>query len=129
VNELSGIPMSRWQAEHGFTKPRLNARLVGVARERDELDRRIRSRAEAMFAAGWLDEVRALREKGYAAARAMGSVGYRQVNDALAPGTPIDLPALTDAVVRATRVFARRQRTWLRDQPVEWLAPGALPAL
>jgi tRNA A37 N6-isopentenylltransferase MiaA len=23
-------------------------------------------------------------------------------------------------VVRTTRVFARRQRTWLRDEPVEW---------
>jgi tRNA dimethylallyltransferase len=129
VHEVSGVPMSRWQAEHGFQKPRLNARLLGVARERDDLDRRIRSRAEAMFAAGWIDEVRALCEQGYGAARAMGSVGYRQVDEALGSGAPIDLAALTDAVVRATRVFARRQRTWLRDQPVEWLAPGTLPDL
>ena len=26
----------------------------------------------------------------------------------------------------ATRVFARRQRTWLRDEPVTWLDPNAL---
>jgi tRNA dimethylallyltransferase len=127
VRELSGIPLSQWQAEHGFAKPRLAARLLGVARERDELDQRIRRRAEAMFAAGWLEEVRALRERGYGESRAMGSVGYRQVNEALASGAAIELPALIDAVVRATRVFARRQRTWLRDQPVEWLAPGTMP--
>ncbi len=128
VYEVSGVPISRWQAEHGFTKPRLNARLLGVARERDDLDRRIKSRAEAMFAAGWIDEVGALREQGYGAARAMGSVGYRQVAEALDSGASIDLQALTDAVVRATRIFARRQRTWLRDQPVEWLAAGTLPS-
>lgn len=124
VYELSGVTMSRWQAEHGFEKPRLGARLLGVARERDELDRRIRARAEAMLAAGWLEEVRDLVARGYGETRAMGSVGYRQVHEALASGAPIDLPALTEAVVRATRVFARRQRTWLRDQPVEWLPPA-----
>jgi tRNA dimethylallyltransferase len=57
----------------------------------------------------------------------MGSVGYRQIDEALTSGAAVDLPGLTDAVVRATRIFARRQRTWLRDQPVEWLAPGTLP--
>jgi len=129
VSELSGVPMSRWQAEHGFERPRLRARLLGVARERGELDQRIRARAEAMFAAGWIDEVRSLREQGYGAARAMGCVGYRQIDQALASGSPLELPALIDAVVRATRIFARRQRTWLRDQPVEWLPAGALPSV
>jgi tRNA dimethylallyltransferase len=129
VHELSGVPMSQWQAEHGFDKPRLTARLLGVERGRDELDQRIRARAELMLDGGFIDEVRALRDRGYASARAMSSVGYRQVDEALGAGKEGDRPALLDSVVRATRVFARRQRTWLRDQPVEWLAPGALPDL
>ncbi|HEV8244432.1 MAG TPA: tRNA (adenosine(37)-N6)-dimethylallyltransferase MiaA [Polyangiaceae bacterium] len=128
VQELTGVPMSRWQSEHGFRTPRHRARLLGVERSKPELDQRIRSRALGMLEAGWVDEVRALRERGFARARAMGSVGYRQINEALASGAPPDDATLTDAIVRATRVFARRQRTWLRDQPVEWLAPGALPA-
>jgi tRNA dimethylallyltransferase len=34
--------------------------------------------------------------------------------------------ALPDAIVRATRIFVRRQRTWLRDEPVTWVeGPGA----
>jgi tRNA dimethylallyltransferase len=53
----------------------------------------------------------------------MGSVGYRQVRDALATGGAIDHAELTEAIRRATRVFARRQRTWLRREPVEWLDP------
>lgn len=124
VHELTGVPLSRWQAEHGFRSPRYDARFVGVLRERDELDRRIETRVRAMLAAGWLDEVRALIAAGYGASRAMGAVGYRQVHAALAAGTAVDTASLTVAIVRATRIFARRQRTWLRDQPVEWIAPG-----
>jgi tRNA dimethylallyltransferase len=123
VYELTGSPMSVWQAEHGFREPRHAARLVGVRRERAELDRRIEARARAMLATGWVNEVRQLLERGYADARAMSSVGYRQVRDAIEHGT-LDADLLADGIVRATRVFARRQRTWLRDQAVEWVDAG-----
>jgi tRNA dimethylallyltransferase len=53
----------------------------------------------------------------------MGSVGYRQICEALRAGTANDRAALTESIRRATRVFARRQRTWLRREPVEWLDP------
>jgi len=124
VYEQSGVPLSRFQAEHGFRAPRYAARLVGVRRAPEELDQRIDARVRAMFAAGWLDEVRALLAAGHGAARAMGAVGYKQVAAAVAADGPVDLEALTTSVVRATRIFARRQRTWLRDQNVEWLAPA-----
>ncbi len=123
VHELTGVPLSRWQAEHGFREPRYAARLVGVRREREELDRRIEARVHAMFAEGWLDEVRELLAAGYGATRAMGAVGYKQIAAALGSGAPFDQAALELSIVRATRVFARRQRTWLREQPVEWLEP------
>ena len=55
----------------------------------------------------------------------MTSVGYRQISEALTRDGARDEAALAEAIVRATRVFARRQRTWLRDQPVEWLPPDA----
>jgi tRNA dimethylallyltransferase len=125
VFELSGTPMSQVQAAHGFRQPRFAARLVGVARERSEQDELIAARVRAMLAAGWVGEVERLVSSGYAAARAMQSVGYRQIFEALAAGTASDENTLAEAIVRATRVFARRQRTWLRDQPVEWLPPGA----
>jgi tRNA dimethylallyltransferase len=51
----------------------------------------------------------------------MQSVGYRQVYDAVRADEAPD----ADEIVRTTRVFARRQRTWLRDQPVEWLPADA----
>ena len=125
VFELTGKPMSEVQAAHGFREPRFVARFVGVARERAEQDELIATRVRGMLAAGWLSEVEALRAAGFADARAMASVGYRQIAEAMAAGTVADEAALADAIVRATRVFARRQRTWLRDQPVEWLPADA----
>jgi len=69
--------------------------------------------------AGWTEEVRDLLERGYGEARAMGSVGYRQVREHVEGRLPAE--ALEEAVVRATRVFARRQRTWLRDLNVTYV--------
>lgn len=121
VFELTGKPMSEVQAAHGFREPRFKARLVGVARERAEQDALIAARVRGMLAAGWVREVERLLAAGFGEARVMASVGYRQVAEALAAGEATDEAALAEAIVRRTRVFARRQRTWLRDQPVEWL--------
>jgi tRNA dimethylallyltransferase len=125
VFELTGKPMSEVQAAHGFREPRFAARFVGVARERAEQDELIATRVRGMLAAGWLAEVEALRAAGFGEARAMASVGYRQIAEAIIAGAVTDEAALAEAIVRATRVFARRQRTWLRDQPVEWLPADA----
>jgi tRNA dimethylallyltransferase len=126
VYELTGTPLSELQARHGFRTPRYAVRLLGIRRTPVALDQRIKSRVEHMFEQGWLDEVRALCSDGYAEARALRSVGYRQIVEALQSGAPIAPGALMDEVVRATRVFVRRQMTWLRDQPVRWLEPEQL---
>ncbi|HTJ85583.1 MAG TPA: tRNA (adenosine(37)-N6)-dimethylallyltransferase MiaA [Polyangiaceae bacterium] len=127
VFELTGKPMSEWQREHAFGDRRYEARLVGVHRERDELDRRIEARTAELLSRGFVDEVRALLADGYAGARAMGSVGYREVKAHLEGA--IEADALHREIVKSTRVFVRRQRTWLRDADVSWLVPPerALP--
>jgi tRNA dimethylallyltransferase len=122
VHALTGVPLSRWHAEHGFRTPQLPARLVGVERSREELDQRIARRIDAMFERGLLDEVRTLLDRGFAETRPMASVGYRQVRDALTSGAAIDVAGLKQAIYRATRRLARHQRTWLRDQEVAWVA-------
>jgi tRNA dimethylallyltransferase len=119
VFELTGTTQTAWHAAHRFRHERHRARFVGPRCERAALDARIRERALGWLAAGWIDEVRSLRARGWSKARAMGSVGYRQVA-AMLEGELAERE-LCDAIVRATRVFARRQRTWLRDLPVAWL--------
>jgi tRNA dimethylallyltransferase len=125
VHELTGVRMSEWHAAHGFQTSRYAARLIGVRRERDELDQRILARCQAMLAAGWVDETRHLRERGFAGTRPLAAVGYKQISLALGRGQPLNSAELELSIFRATRIFARRQRTWLRDQPIEWLAPGS----
>lgn len=122
VFETSGRTLSSWQSDHGFRTLRYRAKLVGIRWPSDALLARIERRTERALAGGWIDEVEALVKLGYRETRAMSSVGYRQVL-AHVEG---DLPRaeLAPAIDRATKVFARRQRTWLREQPVAWLEPA-----
>lgn len=119
VHELTGKPMSAWQREHAFARPRHRARLLAIACDPATLTDRITARVRCWLDAGWTEEVKALIAAGYDGARAMTSVGYAQVRAAVAGEiAPADLEL---AIVRATRVFARRQRTWLNHADVTWL--------
>jgi tRNA dimethylallyltransferase len=121
VYELTGRPLSAWQSEHGFRSVRGRALLFAIRRPPAASTERIEKRVAGWVDAGWIDEVRALEAAGYGQARAMRSVGYREVAEHLAGRLPLE--ELAPAIVRATRVFARRQRTWLNHADVRWLDP------
>src|SRR5262249_10839791 len=67
VYRLTGEPMSTHQARHDHrTMPRrYEARLVGLAPQREQLYRAIDARVDAMMSAGLEREVAVLREQGY----------------------------------------------------------------
>ena len=113
VFELTGQPQSAWHRAHAFNKVRYEHNLLRVRRTQDELDARIRQRAEDWLANGWVEEVQQLVGRGYGETRAMASVGYREVK-AFVDGVLPEADLLS-RVVQKTRIFARRQRTWLRD--------------
>jgi tRNA dimethylallyltransferase len=119
VYELTGRPLSLWQDEHGFREARGPSRILAVRRTHAALTERIERRVNAWLAGGWVDEVERLGEAGFGHARAMRSVGYREVAEHVAGTIPRE--QLGPAIVRATRVFARRQRTWLNHADVRWL--------
>jgi tRNA dimethylallyltransferase len=119
VLELSGRTMSEHHAEHGFRAPRMESAMIGVATTPEVLTERITRRAEQWLAHGWIDEVRDLVARGYGESRAMASVGYKEVH-AHVMGQ-LAREALLSTIVQSTRTFARKQRTWLRSAPVEWL--------
>jgi tRNA dimethylallyltransferase len=119
VFELSGRPLSAWQREHAFSRVRHPAKLLAVARDDRALTERIRARVQGWLEQGWVDEVERLVAAGYGGARAMRSVGYAQVHATLAGTLPRG--ELETAIVRATRIFARRQRTWLNHADVRWV--------
>ena len=119
VFERTGETMSALQERHAFRSVRLPSRLVARRWSPEELTARIERRVEGWLEAGWIDEVRGLRDAGYGCARAMGSVGYREVMAHVEGTLPREGLAL--AITRATRVFARRQRTWLNHAEVTWV--------
>lgn len=126
VFELTGRPMSAWQREHAFARALRPSRLLAIAVDPGTLTDRIRDRVRAWLRQGWVDEVQSLLARGYGEARAMGSVGYAQIRGMLAGAIPLE--DLETAIVRATRVFARRQRTFLRHAEVTWLVDSCRPA-
>ncbi len=119
VFELSGKPMSTWQREHGFRGRRHEALLVGRDVSGEELAARIGARVEGWLRGGFVEEVESLLARGYREARPMSSVGYAEVRDHV--DGKLSGGELRDAIVQSTRVFVRRQRTWLRGTDVTWL--------
>ncbi|PJK12567.1 tRNA (adenosine(37)-N6)-dimethylallyltransferase MiaA [Lysobacteraceae bacterium NML120232] len=121
--QLTGKPISVWQAE-GRRQARFPAKvlkLVLAPAERSVLHQRIEARFDAMLAAGFLDEVRALRAlpalAEHPAVRdlpAIRAVGYRQAWDYLDGAT--DAATFRNQGIFATRQLAKRQLTWLRSQ-------------
>lgn len=95
--------------------------VIGLDVPRSELYQRIEARVERMWAAGFVDEVRALERAGLRAGRtASRALGYRQVLEMLA-GAHDEATARTRTVA-ATRRFGRRQAQWFKPDPrVTWL--------
>lgn len=99
------------------------ATLLGLEIPREELVGRLDARVERMWAAGLLDEVERLRDRGLErGATARQAIGYAQALDQLA-GTL----SQADAIARTqslTRRYARRQVSWFRRyRGVTWM-PG-----
>jgi len=102
--------------------------IMGIDRQRDDLDHRIEARYESQMADGFLAEVRGLLAgPGGLGRTARQALGYAELVEHLEVGTPLD-EALTHAVQR-TRRFARRQQRWFhRDRRIVWIdAAGANP--
>lgn len=78
------------------------------------LHAQIAQRLDAMLAGGWADEVRALERTVPGDAPAWEACGYGAVRQQLA-GT-LGASAARDAILIATRQYAKRQRTWFRHQ-------------
>jgi tRNA dimethylallyltransferase len=122
VCELTGEPLSAHHARHRAQGPRARRLAFGIRWETDALARRIESRVDAMLADGWVEEVERLVSSGVPDdAPAWNALGYREVRE-LARGT-LSRADARDAVVRATKQLAKRQRTWFRAVPdVAWFS-------
>jgi tRNA dimethylallyltransferase len=122
VIELTGRPFSATMPKPG--PARYGTVLIGLDRDPAELDERINTRVDRMFAAGFVDEVRALEARGLRDGRtASRALGYQQVLAAFDGEYPMDEAVAQTA--QGHRRFVRRQRSWFRrDKRVTWLDAG-----
>jgi tRNA dimethylallyltransferase len=106
---LEGTPMRYW---------------VLCPNDRARLHERLAQRFESMMAAGFLEEVRRLRERSGLTFRhpAMRAVGYRQLWAHL--DGHYSLEEAVRRAIAATRQLAKRQMTWMRaEKRGQWLDP------
>ncbi|GAB4559178.1 MAG: tRNA (adenosine(37)-N6)-dimethylallyltransferase MiaA [Anaerolineae bacterium] len=114
----TGRPISQQQRA---SSPGYDVLRIGLTRPRRELYARIDARVDAMIAAGLVDEVRALVDRGYdLSLPAMTGVGYRQIARYLAGQCSLE-EAIRE-IKRRTRRFVRQQNTWFRpdDPAIRW---------
>lgn len=126
VHELTGEPISTLQTRKG-ARPGVTVRSVAlIPADRQRLAERIEQRFDAMVAAGFVDEVRALRGRGDLEPRmpAMRSIGYRQIWSHLEGDC--EWAETRMRAIAATRQLAKRQLTWLRsDESIRKLPADA----
>jgi tRNA dimethylallyltransferase len=125
VIELTGGPFLASLPE---PRPHYPAVVLGLDRAPAELDERVASRVDRMWAAGFVAEVEALDadglREGPTASRALG---YAQVLAQL-DGT-LTADEARERTVSTTRRFVRRQRSWFRRDPALTWFDAARPDL
>jgi tRNA dimethylallyltransferase len=125
VLRATGRGLAEWQAE---TPPPLlplgRAAAFVLRPEVRWLDARIAARFDAMLEEGALDEVRALLPRWREGAPAFRALGAEPLRAHLEGR--LSLGEARDAAVQASRLYAKRQRTWFRNRMAGW-TPLALP--
>ena len=134
VYRLSGRPISEWQRDSVAASQQFPCRVLKLAvapHDRSVLHARIEARFDAMLDAGFLDEVRALREMPALREHpapldlpALRAVGYRQAWEHL--DGVLSAAEFRDRAIFATRQLAKRQLTWLRGGlELQWFDPAS----
>ena len=119
VVELTGKPFAASAPTIGA--PRWDTAIIGLDWDTTILDERLAERTDAMFADGFVDEVRRLLGRGLRdGVTASRALGYAQVLHDLDAGG--DGSAAREPTFFGTRRYVRRQRSWFRrDHRIIWL--------
>ena len=100
-------------------------RAAGIEIDKPALAARIDERVSAMFAAGWLAEVRSLVEAGFGGwLTSTQAIGYSELARHL--DGRLTLEEAWERTARRTRALARRQMAWFRRDPrIRWFDAGS----
>jgi tRNA dimethylallyltransferase len=114
VFRLTGVPLSTLHRQSVEVCPFPLLEIAIIPDDRRALHQAIEARFREMLKAGFVEEVRMLREKSdiHSQLPAIKAVGYRQIWSFLEG--EIDEQTMIAAALAATRQLAKRQHTWLR---------------
>ncbi len=115
----TGTPISQFHKQHNVNKM-YNAHFFGLNWERSKLYERINNRVDKMFAEGFLDEVKQLKENGFDDRfQSLQTVGYKEAFAFLR--NEISKERMIELMKQNTRRFAKRQMTWFRkEERIQW---------
>jgi tRNA dimethylallyltransferase len=117
VHALTGLTITELHRRHALGAPRYRSLQLGLGAPMTVLERRIETRARAMFDGGLAQETSAALADPRARARLERVMGYREALGLL-EGRYTRAEAI-ELTYRAQRQYARRQRNWFRGEP-EW---------
>lgn len=107
--------VSEMRKEHAHANYQYRALVLSLEPNTDWLYQRINQRVDQMLADGLLDEVREIIAKYGQELHPLTAIGYRHmlsiINNELGQAQAVDL------MKRDTRRYAKRQKTWWRNQP------------
>jgi tRNA dimethylallyltransferase len=118
----TGKPFSR---QRGQAESPYNLLAIGLKRPRAELYQRVDERINAMFATGFVEEVKGLLENGYSPELpTMSAIGYRECIRVIQGQLSVEQAKFE--MRRATRMFVRRQANWFKedDPSIHWFEAG-----
>jgi tRNA dimethylallyltransferase len=124
IVEATGAPVPPLEPRD----PGFDARIVGLRWSREEIHRRADARVDAMFAAGLVEETRALVANHGRDFEALRSIGYREAL-AVLDGTMTLAQAVERTKIETHRLI-RMQAAWFRedDPRIRWVEGADVPA-
>lgn len=113
----SGQPYSSFLKTESKYRP-FNSLLIGLRRDRSELEERITQRCGTMIQSGWIEEARAVQ--GQQHLNSLRTIGYSSLFKHL-DGT-VDIKGCQQEIITETMQFAKRQMTWFKKmKDIHWI--------
>ncbi len=116
VCKQSGLTFSSFKNKQNKTRP-FEVEYISIKMDREKLYQRINDRVEIMMEKGLLQEVESLIK--FQDLNALKTVGYSELFQFL--NNDISLERAIELIKQNSRRYAKRQMTWLKRYPINWL--------
>ncbi|MFL2639937.1 MAG: tRNA (adenosine(37)-N6)-dimethylallyltransferase MiaA [Dehalococcoidia bacterium] len=102
--------------------PDWKVKIIGLTMDKQKLQKAISDRVLEQFEAGWPEEVKILREKGYTEELpSLSALGYKEIGQYI--DGHITMEATLSQITKLTHRFSRKQYGWFRlsDPRIGWI--------